>query len=145
MCIYCDYCVYHYKSTELVSLYTLDIGLKINIIIPPEYTGNCESTGSELSYILLIMRIPAHLRCTQCSILSHLINICFLPCICLWQISQIQTCFRAVVGPGLVLTTSAFMRTSAPRGRLTIKNGSGPHCLGREVSTQFAHRLARPL
>ena len=33
MCIYCDYCVYHYKSTEHVSLYTLDIGLKINIII----------------------------------------------------------------------------------------------------------------
>ena len=33
MCIYCDYCVYHYKSTELVSLYTLVIGLKINIII----------------------------------------------------------------------------------------------------------------
>ena len=33
MCIYCDYCVYHNKSTELVSLYTLDIGLKINIII----------------------------------------------------------------------------------------------------------------
>ena len=32
MCIYCDYCVYHYKSTELVSLYTLDIGLYINII-----------------------------------------------------------------------------------------------------------------
>ena len=32
-CVYCDYCVYHYKSTELVSLYTLDIGLKINIII----------------------------------------------------------------------------------------------------------------
>ena len=28
-----DYCVYHYKSTELVSLYTLDIGLKINTII----------------------------------------------------------------------------------------------------------------
>ena len=33
MCIYCDYCVYHYKSTELVSLYTLDVGLQINIII----------------------------------------------------------------------------------------------------------------
>ena len=33
MCIYCDYCVYHYKSTELVSLYTFDIGLEINIII----------------------------------------------------------------------------------------------------------------
>ena len=33
MCIYRDYCVYHYKSTDLVSLYTLDIGLYINIII----------------------------------------------------------------------------------------------------------------
>ena len=33
MCIYCDYCVYHHKFTELVSLYTLDIGLQINIII----------------------------------------------------------------------------------------------------------------
>ena len=29
MCIYRDCCVYHYKSTELVSLYTLDIGLII--------------------------------------------------------------------------------------------------------------------
>ena len=29
-------------------------------------------------------RIPANLRCTQCSILLHLIDICFLTCICLW-------------------------------------------------------------
>ena len=28
--------------------------------------------------------IPAHLRCTQCSILLHLMDICFLTCICLW-------------------------------------------------------------
>ena len=34
-------------------------------------------------------RIPAHLRCTQCSILLHLKDICILTCICLWQISQI--------------------------------------------------------
>ena len=36
MCIYCDYCVYHYESTELVSLYTLDINsilLLFNIAI----------------------------------------------------------------------------------------------------------------
>ena len=33
MCIYRDYCVYHYKSTKLVSLNTLDIGLQINIIM----------------------------------------------------------------------------------------------------------------
>ena len=31
-------------------------------------------------------RIPAHLRCTQCSILFQLIDICFLTCICMWQI-----------------------------------------------------------
>ena len=28
-------------------------------------------------------RIPAHLRCTQCSILLHLMDICFLTCICI--------------------------------------------------------------
>ena len=47
-------------------------------------------------------RIPAHRMCTQCSILLHLIDICFLPCIYSWHISQIQTCIRVVVGPGLV-------------------------------------------
>ena len=31
-------------------------------------------------------RIPAHLRCTKCSIMLHLIDICFLPCIFLWKI-----------------------------------------------------------
>ena len=36
-------------------------------------------------------RISAHLRCTHCSILLNLMDICFLTCICLWQISQIQT------------------------------------------------------
>ena len=36
------------------------------------------------------MRIPAHFRRIQCSIQLHHIDICFLPCICLWQISQIQ-------------------------------------------------------
>ena len=39
------------------------------------------------------MWIPAHRRCTQFSIMLHLIDICFLPCICLWQISQIQNDF----------------------------------------------------
>ena len=42
-------------------------------------------------------RIPAHLRCTQCSILFHLIDICFQQYICLWQMSQIKTCLRVVV------------------------------------------------
>ena len=58
-------------------------------------------------------RIPAHLRCTQCSILLHLIDICFLTFICLWQISQIQTRLFKVVGPGLVSTSPAFVSSSA--------------------------------
>ena len=49
----------------------------------------------------------------QCSILLHLIDICFLTCICLWQISQIQTCFRVIVGPRLVSTSPAFMSSIA--------------------------------
>ena len=32
--------------------------------------------------ICVLYCIPAHLRCTQCSILLHLMNICFLTCIC---------------------------------------------------------------
>ena len=58
-------------------------------------------------------RIPAHLRCTQCSILLHRMDICFLTCICLWQISQIQTFLFKVDGPGLVSTSPAFVSSSA--------------------------------
>ena len=58
-------------------------------------------------------RIPAHLRCIQCSILLHLMDICFLTCICLWQISQIQTFLFKVVGPGLVSTSPAFVSSNA--------------------------------
>ena len=92
-------------------------------------------------------RIPAHLRCTQCSILLHLMDICFLTCICLWQISHIQTRLFSVVGPGLVSTSPAFVSSSAshsagPHGRHAKKNGkSGPHCWGREGSTQFAQQF----
>ena len=62
---------------------------------------------------------------------------CFLTCICLCQISQIQTC--VFVGPGFVSTSPAFMRSSAshpagPHGRLAQKTVHR----GREVSTQFA-------
>ena len=32
-------------------------------------------------YVYCVWRIPAHLRCTQCSILLHLMDICFLTCI----------------------------------------------------------------
>ena len=65
-------------------------------------------------------RIPAHLRCTQCSILLHLMDICFLTCICLWQISQIQTFLFKVVGPGLVSTSPAFVSSNA-------SHPAGPH------------------
>ena len=58
-------------------------------------------------------RIAAHIWCTQSSILLHLIDICSLTCICLWKISQIQTCLCVVVGLGFVSTAPAFMRSSA--------------------------------
>ena len=71
-------------------------------------------------------RIPAHPMCTQCSILLYLIDICFLLCICLWQISQIQTCLRVVVGPVFVSRSPTIMRSSASHsagmhGRLAQK------------------------
>ena len=64
-----------------------------------------------------------------------------LTCICLWQISQIQTCLRVVVGPGLVSTSPAFMRSIAshpvcPHGRFSKKKR-----WGREGSTQYAQGL----
>ena len=92
-------------------------------------------------------RIPAHLRCTQCSILLHLMDICFLTCICLWQISQIQTFLFRVVGPGLVSTSPAFVSNSAshavgPHGRHAQKTvNRAPHRWGRGGSTQFAQQL----
>ena len=55
-----------------------------------------------------------------CAILLHLIDICFLSCICLWQISQIQTCLCVVVGPGFVSTSPAIKRvymTDIPQKR----------------------------
>ena len=66
----------------------------------------CVSCASGLS-VYCAWRIPAHLRCTQCSILLHLMDICFLTCFCLWQILQIQTCLCVFVGPGFVSTSPA--------------------------------------
>ena len=92
-------------------------------------------------------RIPAHQRCTQCSILLHLMDICFLTCICLWQISQIQTFLFKVVGPGLVSTSPAFVSSSAshpagPHGRHAQKTvNRAPIAGGGEVRTQFAQQL----
>ena len=88
-------------------------------------------------------RITAHLRCTQCSILLHLMDICFLLCICLWQISQIQTCLCVVVEPGFVSTLPAFMRSSAshpagPHGRLAPKKINRAPIAG---AGRFRHNL----
>ena len=45
-------------------------------------------------------------------------DICFLTCICLCQISQIQTFMFKVVGPGLVSTSPAFVSNSASHRRM---------------------------
>ena len=43
--------------------------------------------------VFCVRLMHAHPRCTQCLILLHHIDICFLRCICLWQISKkIKTC-----------------------------------------------------
>ena len=94
-------------------------------------------------------RIPAHLMCTQCSILLHFIDICFLTYICMWQISQIQTCLRVVVGSGLVSRSLAFRGSIAshpmgPHGRLAQKEVIGPPLRGRDGLTQFSV-FVRPL
>ena len=95
-------------------------------------------------------RIPAHLRCTQCPILLHLIDICFLTCICLWEISLIQTCLCDVVGPGLVSTSPAFMGSitshpAGPHGRLAQKTVIGRPLLGAEGVDTICTWLAIPL
>ena len=95
-------------------------------------------------------RIPVHRMCTLRSILLHLINICFIQCICLWQISQIQTSLCVVVAPGFVATSPAFMNNSAshpavPHGRLAKNGGIDTICTAacncRDSSATF--RLCR--
>ena len=64
---------------------------------------SCESIFSVYmagTGICILRLVDTCNRCTQCSILLHLMDNCFLPCVCLWQISQIQTCLCVVVGPG---------------------------------------------
>ena len=92
--------------------------------------------------------IPAHLRCTQCSILLHLIDICFLMCICLWQISLIQTRLPVVVRPGFVSTSSAFMRSSAshPFCLSTKKTVNRPPSAGGGMYSDNLHSsLQKPM
>ena len=95
-------------------------------------------------------RIPAHLRCTQCSILLHLMDICFLACIYLWHISQIQTFLFKVVGPGLVSTSPDFVSSSTshpagPHGRHAQKTvNRAPIAGGGEVRHNL-HSSLSPL
>ena len=65
----------------------------------------------------------------------HLMDIFFLLCICLWRISQIQTCLCVVAGSGFVLTAPVVMRSSAnypagPHGQLAKKTVNRPPFLG---------------
>ena len=66
-------------------------------------------------------------------------DICFLTCICLWQILQIQTSLFKVVGPVLVSTSPDFVSSSAshptgPHGRHAHKTvNRGPIAGGGKV------------
>ena len=84
-------------------------------------------------------RIPAHLRCTQCSILLHFMDICFLTCIYLWQISQIQTFLCVFVGPGFSRHHPLYEEQHQP------SSGSAwqacQKMVNREGLTQFAQKF----
>ena len=58
-----------------------------------------------------------------------------VPCICLWQRSQIHTCLCDIVGPGFALASPAFMKSSAshpvcPPGQHGQNSKSDPIALG---------------
>ena len=93
-------------------------------------------------------RISAHLGYTQCSILLHLIDIFFLPCICLWPILQIQICLcgcRTLICIDIIRFYEEQCQPSSGSAWATCpKNGkSGTHYWGRRVSAQFAQQSAR--
>ena len=80
--------------------------------------------------------------------LLHLIDSCFLTCICLWQISQIQTCLCVCCRTWISLDIAAFMRSIAShapcsQGRLSkkwyrapiVEGGRGGHNLHRVCQT----------
>ena len=93
-------------------------------------------------------QIHAHLRCTQCSIMLHLIDICFLTCIYPWQISEIQTFLCVVAGPGLVSKSPAFMMNIASHlaglhGRLALTNGNRSPIAWGEWGRHNLHRVCQ--
>ena len=53
-------------------------------------------------FVYCASRISAHLRCTQCWVLLHLINVCFIVC----HRHHKSRC--VLVGPGLISTSAAF-------------------------------------
>ena len=85
-------------------------------------------------------RIPAHLRCTQCSFLLQRIDICFIPCIRLWQISHTQTCLCVVVGPGFASRSPSHIIQRVRMAGLP-KTTVIHHCWGREVSPLFTQQF----
>ena len=58
--------------------------------------GFCNGLGV-CGSVMSVCVVSLYSLCTEFSILLHFIDICFLPYICLWQISHIQTCLCVVV------------------------------------------------
>ena len=72
--------------------------------------------------LLFLLRVRMLRECEGARVMDEV----WLWCICLWKISQMQTCLCIVVRPGFVSTSPAFMRSSAshpvgPHGRLVHK------------------------
>ena len=85
-----------------------------------------------------------YLRYTQCSILLHIMDMCFLTCICLW-ISHIQSCVWVFVDITRFYEEQRHPSSGFAWPAFTKHCKSGPHCWGRDGSTQFAQQFVTPL
>ena len=93
-----------------------------------------------LVYCLSVM--PASLRFTQRSSELHVMDVCFLVCICSEHRSHIQT-VRVFVGPGFDSTSPAFVSNHARHStgahdRLALKISEWAPFLGMWVDTIFS-------
>ena len=138
-----------------VNLHTMSSGKSIQLLCILPFVMFCLSAigmmfEKNLLAVCILVDIPTHHMCTQCSTMLHVIDICFLTCIRMWQISQIQTCWRVFVGPGFVSTSSAFMRSSTshpagPHDWFAPKNGNRAPIAGAGEVDTICTGFARPL
>ena len=61
-------------------LFVLDVSMRVREC---EVDGNAGDVWGMNMWVVQLLYLVLHLRCTQCSIMLHLNDVCFLPWICL--------------------------------------------------------------